>query len=224
MVQKMVAVKILNTMFKDRIDAGIQLAERMLAYINKDVVVLAIPRGGLPLGAIIAKKLNAPLDVALTKKIGHPYNREYAIGALSLENSILSDAVGVTKGYIDEEISKLRKKLKKRHNQYYINKEPQKLEDRTVIIVDDGIATGNTILVTVDLVKMQNPKKIVVAIPVAPPSTVHKLEAYPGVDEVICLETPYNFHAVGQFYEEFYQVSDKEAINLFEGSYDIKQT
>ena len=102
MVQKMVAVKILNTMFKDRIDAGIQLAERMLDYINKDVVVLAIPRGGLPLGAIIAKKLNAPLDVALTKKIGHPYNREYAIGALSLENSILSDAVGVTKGYIDE--------------------------------------------------------------------------------------------------------------------------
>lgn len=210
-------------MFKDRIDAGMQLAESLLDYRNRDVVVLAIPRGGLPLGAIIAKKLNAPLDVALTKKIGHPFNKEYAIGALSLENSILNDAVGVTKGYIDEEINKLRKKLKARHNQYYKNNVPQNLEDRTVIIVDDGIATGNTILVTVDLVKMQNPKKIVVAIPVAPPSTVKKLENYPGLDAVICLETPYNFHAVGQFYEEFYQVSDEEAINLFESTNDIKQ-
>ena len=210
-------------MFKDRIDAGMQLAESLLDYRNRDVVVLAIPRGGLPLGAIIAKKLNAPLDVALTKKIGHPFNKEYAIGALSLENSILNDAVGVTKGYIDEEINKLRKKLKERHNQYYKNNVPQNLEDRTVIIVDDGIATGNTILVTVDLVKMQNPKKIVVAIPVAPPSTVKKLENYPGLDAVICLETPYNFHAVGQFYEEFYQVSDEEAINLFESTNDIKQ-
>ncbi len=210
-------------MFKDRIDAGMQLAESLLDYRNQDVVVLAIPRGGLPLGAIIAKKLNAPLDVALTKKIGHPFNKEYAIGALSLENSILSDAVGVTKGYIDEEINKLRKKLKARHNQYYKNNVPQNLEDRTVIIVDDGIATGNTILVTVDLVKMQNPKKIVVAIPVAPPSTVKKLENYPGLDAVICLETPYNFHAVGQFYQEFYQVSDEEAINLFESTNDIKQ-
>jgi len=200
-----------------------QLAESLLDYRNRDVVVLAIPRGGLPLGAIIAKKLNAPLDVALTKKIGHPFNKEYAIGALSLENSILNDAVGVTKGYIDEEINKLRKKLKARHNQYYKNNVPQNLEDRTVIIVDDGIATGNTILVTVDLVKMQNPKKIVVAIPVAPPSTVKKLENYPGLDAVICLETPYNFHAVGQFYEEFYQVSDEEAINLFESTNDIKQ-
>ncbi|NNK19269.1 MAG: phosphoribosyltransferase [Maribacter sp.] len=210
-------------MFKDRNDAGMQLAESLLDYMNQDVVVLAIPRGGLPLGAIIAKKLNAPLDVALTKKIGHPFNKEYAIGALSLENSILSDAVGVTKGYIDEEINKLRKKLKARHNQYYKNNVPQNLEDRTVIIVDDGIATGNTILVTVDLVKMQNPKKIVVAIPVAPPSTVKKLKDYPGLDAVICLETPYNFHAVGQFYEEFYQVSDEEAINLFESTNDIKQ-
>ncbi|MBT8314823.1 MAG: phosphoribosyltransferase, partial [Maribacter sp.] len=134
-------------MFKDRNDAGMQLAESLLDYMNQDVVVLAIPRGGLPLGAIIAKKLNAPLDVALTKKIGHPFNKEYAIGALSLENSILNDAVGVTKGYIDEEKNKLRKKLKERHNQYYKNNVPQNLEDRTVIIVDDGIATGNTILV-----------------------------------------------------------------------------
>jgi len=205
-------------MFKDRIDAGTQLAEKLLAFKSQNVVVLAIPRGGLPLGAIVAKALNAPLDVALTKKIGHPYNKEYAIGAVSLENIILSDAIGVTKGYIEEETVRLRKKLKERHKQYYKNNEPQNLKDKTVIIIDDGIATGNTILVTIELVKMQNPNKIVVAIPVAPPSTVRKLEASSEVDEVICLETPYNFHAVGQFYQEFFQVSDQEAVNLLEES------
>lgn len=205
-------------MFKDRIDAGTQLAEKLLAFKSQNVVVLAIPRGGLPLGAIVAKALNAPLDVALTKKIGHPYNKEFAIGAVSLENIILNEAIGVTKGYIEEETVRLRKKLKERHKQYYKNNEPQNLKDKTVIIIDDGIATGNTILVTIELVKMQNPNKIVVAIPVAPPSTVRKLEASSEVDEVICLETPYNFHAVGQFYQEFFQVSDQEAVNLLEES------
>jgi len=205
-------------MFKDRIDAGTQLAEKLLEFKSQNVVVLAIPRGGLPLGAIVAKALNAQLDVALTKKIGHPNNKEYAIGAVSLENIILSDAVGVTKGYIEEETARLIKKLKERHNQYYKNNVPQNIKDKTVIIVDDGIATGNTILVTIELVKMQNPNKIIVAIPVAPPSTVRKLENSPEIDEVICLETPYNFHAVGQFYEEFYQVSDQEAIQLLEES------
>ncbi len=205
-------------MFKDRIDAGTQLADKLLEFKSQNVVVLAIPRGGLPLGAIVAKALNALLDVALTKKIGHPSNKEYAIGAVSLENIILSDAVGVTKGYIEEETTRLRKKLKERHNQYYKNNVPQNIKDKTVIIVDDGIATGNTILVTIELVKMQNPNKIIVAIPVAPLSTVRKLENSPEIDEVICLETPYNFHAVGQFYEEFYQVSDQEAIQLLEES------
>ena len=205
-------------MFKDRIDAGTQLAEKLLEFKKENVVVLAIPRGGLPLGAIVAKALNAPLDVVLTKKIGHPYNKEYAIGAVSLKNIILSDAIGVTKGYIEEETARLRKKLKERHNQYYKNNEPQNVKDKTVIIIDDGIATGNTIMVTIELVKMQNPNKIVVAIPVAPPSTVRKFEASLEVDEVICLETPYNFHAVGQFYQEFFQVSDQEAIRLLEES------
>ncbi len=205
-------------MFKDRNDAGIQLAKNLLKYENQNVVVLAIPRGGLPIGSIVAKELNAPLDVALTKKIGHPYQKEYAIGAVSLENIILTDAVGVTKSYIEEETIRIRKKLKERHDQYYKNRLPQNLKDKTVIIVDDGIATGNTILVTTELVKTQNPTRIIVAIPVAPPSSVRKIEESAVVDEVVCLETPYNFHAVGQFYEEFQQVSDQEAIELLEES------
>jgi len=203
-------------MFNDRIDAGIQLAERLSHFKNQDVVVLAIPRGGLPLGSIVAKSLDAPLDVALSKKIGSPFNKEYAIGAVSMENMILSDADRVNKSYIDEETKRIRKKLKERHDQYYKNRSPENLKDKIVIIIDDGIATGNTILVTVELVSMQKPAKIVVAIPVAPPSAITKLQDSPLVNEVVCLQTPYDFWAVGQFYEEFYQVSDEEAIQLLE--------
>ncbi|MFT5737217.1 MAG: putative phosphoribosyl transferase [Maribacter sp.] len=139
-------------MFKDRIDAGNQLAKQLLKFKNEEVVVVAIPRGGLPLAAIVAKTLNAPLDVALSKKIGHPYNSEYAIGAVSLDHFILSDAMGVTKGYIEEEAAKLRKKLQERYRQYYSNRKPESLKGKTVVIVDDGIATGNTLLVTVAFV------------------------------------------------------------------------
>lgn len=203
-------------MFKDRQDAAKQLARKLYQFKNKDVVVLAIPRGGLPLGAIVAKSLKAPLDIALSKKIGHPLNKEYAIGAVSLKNSVLTDAFGVTKNYIEEETIRIRKKLRERHKQYYKNRSAVNLTNKTVIIIDDGIATGNTILVTVDLVSKEKPDKIVVAIPVAPISALRKLQESPHVDEVVCLETPYYFRAVGEFYKNFDQVSDKEAIQLLE--------
>jgi predicted phosphoribosyltransferase len=203
-------------MFKDRIDAGNQLAERLAEYKEKNVVVLAIPRGGLPIGAIVAKALKAPLDVALSKKIGHPYHKEYAIGAVSMEDIILSDAKGISKEYLEEETARIRKKLKERQAQYYQNRAPQPLKGKTVIIIDDGIATGNTLLVTVDLVSHRKPEKIIVAIPVAPESGILKLKGNPNVDEVICLQVPYHFQAVGQFYEAFEQVSDQEAIRILE--------
>lgn len=211
-------------MFKNRIDAGTQLAQKLLQFKNENSVVLAIPRGGLPIGAIVAKTLNAPLDVALSKKIGHPYHKEYAIGAVSLEGIILDDAVGITKGYINEETARIRKILKARHRQYYKKRSPENLKDKTVIIVDDGIATGNTLLATVELVNKQKPAKIIVAIPVAPRSAIQRLENTPNVAEVICLLVPYNFHAVGQFYEEFYQISDQEAIRLLEESSNPKNS
>jgi len=203
-------------MFRDRIDAGLQLAEKLIKFKDENVVVLAIPRGGLPLGAIVAKALGAPLDVALTKKIGHPFHKEYAIGAVSLEGIILTEGIEVTKGYIKEETSRIRKKLKERQDQYYKQRFPVNLKNKTVIIVDDGIATGNTLLATVELIGKQQPSKIIVAIPVVPSSAIRRLEVTPNVDEVICLQTPYNFQAVGQFYEEFNQVSDQEAIQLLE--------
>ncbi|MET6989941.1 phosphoribosyltransferase [Sediminicola arcticus] len=201
-------------MFIDRIDAGLQLAERLKEYKDKEVVVLAIPRGGLPLGAIIAKSLNAPLDVALSKKIGDPYNKEYAIGAVTLENIILSDAAKVDKEYLEKETVHIREKLRIRHDQYYKNKKPESLKGKVVIIVDDGIATGNTILVTAELIHSKHPKKTIVAIPVAPRSSITMLEASLYIDMVICLDTPFNFHAVGQFYKNFHQISDEEAIAI----------
>tara|TARA_R110000765_G_scaffold238296_1_gene340984 strand:- start:23945 stop:24586 length:642 start_codon:yes stop_codon:yes gene_type:complete len=203
-------------MFRDRIDAGRQLSEKLMKFKEEDVVVLAIPRGGLPLGAIVAKTLEAPLDVALTKKIGHPSNKEFAIGAVSLDDIVLTNTMGVTQGYITEETKHIREKLLKRYDEYYKKRLPQNVKNKTVIIVDDGIATGNTLLATIELVSKQRPKKIIVAIPVAPNSAIKKLENTQKIDEVICLQVPYNFQAVGQFYEDFYQVSDQEAIQILE--------
>ena len=203
-------------MFKDRIDAGTQLAKELLKFKDEKIAVVAIPRGGLPIGAIVAKALHAPLDIALTKKIGHPNNKEYAIGALSLEEIILTNAKGVTKEYIIEETKRVREKLQQRHNQYYKKRSPQNIRNKTVIIIDDGIATGNTLLATIELISKKHPKKIIVGIPVAPNSAIKKLENTSKVDEVICLHVPYNFQAVGQFYERFDQVTDEEAIRILD--------
>nr|WP_297783613.1 phosphoribosyltransferase family protein [uncultured Allomuricauda sp.] len=205
-------------MFQDRADAGRQLAENLQQFKDEDVVVLAIPRGGLPLGAIVSKSLHAPLDVALSKKIGHPYNKEYAIGAVSIDDIILSNLSHIDKAYISRETEKIRQKLRKRFDQYYQNNSPLSLKGKTVIIVDDGVATGNTIKITAQMVHKKQPGKVVVAIPVAPRSAIENMRASNYIDEVICLETPYNFHAVGQFYNEFGEVSDENAIQLLENT------
>ena len=210
-----------QNMFVDRTDAGIQLSENLTQFEGTNAVILAIPRGGLPVASVVAKTLNLPLDVALIKKLGHPFNREYAIGAVSLNSRVLTDAVGVTKNFIEEETKRIRAILKARHNQYYKNRSPQELKDKTVIIIDDGIATGNTVIATVELVKQQEPDKIVVAIPVAPKLTISKLKDSPLIDEVVCLYTPFNFHAVGQFYQVFNQLTDEEAIAILEESNSI---
>ncbi len=201
-------------MFENRTQAGIQLSDALQHFANSQAVILAIPRGGLPVAALVAKSLNVPLDVALSKKLGHPMNKEYAIGAVSLNNVVLSDAHGISEGYIEAETKRIRQILKTRFDQYYKNRSPRSLENKIVIIIDDGIATGNTVMATVELAKAQHPAKIIVAIPVAPKSAVLKLENSPFVDQVVCLHSPHNFYAVGQFYKEFRQLSDEEAINI----------
>ena len=202
-------------MFEDRTDAGNKLSESLKHYRDESVVVMAIPRGGLPVAALVAKSLNAPLDVALTKKLGHPFNREYAIGAVSVNNIVINDDTGISKSYIEAETERIREVLQQRHDQYYKNKSSQNLTGKVVIIIDDGIATGSTVIATIELVAKQNPAKVVVAIPVAPEMSVIRLKDNPHVDEVVCLSMPFNFHAVGQFYKRFAQVSDEEAISIF---------
>ncbi|WP_272022985.1 phosphoribosyltransferase [Olleya namhaensis] len=197
--------------FKDRVEAGNQLAYRLEEFKGKNAVILAIPRGGVPLGYVIANKLKLPLEVVLSKKIGHPFHKEFAIGAVTLKSQILSEAaLEISPYYIEEETKKIRALLTKRYNDYYGNKKPMSLKDKIVIIVDDGIATGNTILSTIKMLHDENPKQIIVAIPVASKSALQKLQNTNLIDSVYCLSTPSNFRAVGQFYQNFDQVGDME--------------
>ena len=203
-------------MFLDREEAGYSLARHLQHYKDKKVVVLAIPRGGLPLGEIVANELNAPLDVAIIKKIGHPYNPEFAAGALNEEGYVLNPDAHVSKEFLEEEVKRLQVEIQKRHKLYYSKTKPHELRGKWVIIVDDGIATGSTILATVNLVAKKEPAGIVIATPVAPATTIRKLENSPQVDEVVCLEQPAYFASVGQFYENFFAVSDEEAVAILE--------
>lgn len=202
-------------MYKDRIEAGNILATKLKDYSETNAVILAIPRGGIPLGYIISEKLNLPLEVVLSKKIGHPLHKEFAIGAVTLNSSILSDAAAdISPKYIEEETKNIRSLLKKRYDDYYGDRERLKLKDMILILVDDGIATGNTMLSIIKMLHDEQPKKIVVAIPVAPYDSIKKLQASPYVDEVICPLIPDYFQAVGQFYQNFDQVSDTEVKQL----------
>lgn len=198
-------------LFSDRKDAGHQLAKALEKYKReRDTLVLAIPRGGVKIGYVVARELDLPLEVELIKKLGHPYNPELAIGAVSLKSRVVRWAGDVSASYIQEETGRVRKLLRQRYEQYDV--EPVDLEGKTVIIIDDGVATGSTLMATIELVKESKPGKMVVAIPVGPARTIHKMKKL--VDEVVCLETPRDFYAIGQFYESFEQVSDREVIQL----------
>lgn len=202
-------------MYADRGEAGKLLAVKLEEYSKTDAVILAIPRGGIPLGFIISEKLNLPLEAVLSKKIGHPLHKEYAIGAVTLKNSVLSDAAAeISPLYIDEEIKNVRSLLKKRYTDYYGDHKPLQLKGKTLIIVDDGIATGNTMLSIIKMLHDEKPNNIVVAIPVASNDAIKKLQASTFVDEVICPLVPDNFQSVGQFYQNFDQVDDNEVKQL----------
>lgn len=197
--------------FKDRLEAGELLAQKLEHYKGKDAMVLAIPRGGVPLGYVVAKQLNLPLELVLSKKIVHPSHKEFAIGAVTFKSQILSDAASeVSSSYIDEETEKIRALLNKHYQDYYGDKTPPELENRVLLVVDDGIATGNTIISAVEMLHKEKPEKIVVAIPVSSRSALQKLESAAFIDEVICLSVPNIFRAVGQFYENFEQVEETE--------------
>ncbi|RYJ51701.1 phosphoribosyltransferase [Flavobacterium petrolei] len=199
-------------LLKDRTEAGFLLSEKLKKYQNTNSVILAVPRGGVPVGFVISKTLHLPLDIVLSKKIGHPNNKEFAIGAVSMDSMILDEHPEVPKKYIDHEINKLRQLLKEKYELYSGNRKPIDIENKNVILVDDGIATGNTLLASIAMLRKKNPAKIIVAVPVLPSDTVPLFEK--NADEFIYLIASSYFRGVGSLYEEFYQVDDEEVIKM----------
>lgn len=197
-------------MFTDRIEAGRLLAEKLKKYQGQAGVILAVPRGGVPVAYAVAKELGLPLDLVLTKKIGHPMNREYAIGAVSLTDSFVIPHRGVSQFYIDREIKTIRERLKEMYRKFMGDKEPESLAGKIIIVIDDGIATGNTLMGTINMLRKDRPSKIVIAVPVASESAVQKLSEV--ADELVVVSIPEEFYGVGAFYENFEQVSDEEVI------------
>lgn len=197
-------------MFRDRIEAGELLAAKLKKYKNTSGIVLAVPRGGVPVAFAVAKELGFPVEVVLTKKIGHPMNKEYAIGAASLTDYFVIPHENVSEKYIQEELKLIRANLKKMYARFMGDKEPADIKDKTVIVIDDGIATGNTLLGTIHVLRKGKPGKIVIGVPVASKSAMRKLST--EVDEVVAVMVPDEFHGVGAFYEDFGQVSDEEAL------------
>jgi predicted phosphoribosyltransferase len=208
-------------MFKDRYDAAMGLALKLEKYKGKDGIVLAIPRGGVPIGYVISRELGFPLEIALSKKIGHPTNKEYAIGSISLDGIFINkDVTNVSEGYIQKEANRILKDLKTKFKYYMGDREPTNLNNKTVILVDDGIATGSTIIATVNSIRKMNPKEIIIAAPVTSPTVVGKLRGISNA--VIFLLIPENFKGVGQFYHDFTQVKDEEVIRLLKEA-DVKR-
>ena len=201
-----------NEILKDRIEAGLLLSEKLKKYQNSDTIVLAVPRGGVPVGYVIAKSLHLPLDIVLSKKIGHPNNKEFAIGAVSSDSMILDDHPNIPKKYIDDEIIRLRQLIKEKYELYMGNRKPLDIKGKNIILVDDGIATGNTLLASINMLRKKNPAKIIVATPVIPYDNVPVFEK--NTDEFVYLIASKYFRGVGGFYEEFNQVEDAEVIQL----------
>lgn len=201
-----------SNIFANRTEAGILLSEKLLGYKDTDAVVLAIPRGGVPVGYEIATRLQLPLGILLSKKIGHPHNKEYAVGSVSLDSVIVNERIQLPEEYIENEIIRLRKLLLEKQLLYMGNEKFPDVEGKNVIVVDDGIATGSTVLVSIAMLRQKNAGKIIVAVPVVPSDNVELFRA--KADEFVFLLAPNYFEAVGAFYEVFRQVEDEEVIQL----------
>lgn len=206
--------------FPNRTEAGRRLAKKLSAYGNrKDVIVLGIPRGGVPVAFEVAGALGAPLDVFIARKLGVPGHEELAFGAVASGGVRFLDQETVEGlGIPDSEIARVTaqetKELERREKVYRGGRPPLKVEGLTAILVDDGIATGASMQAAIAALRQMKPARIVVAVPVAPPSTCDRLR--PAVDDVVCVYAPELFYAIGQFYEDFSQVTDEEVIDIIQ--------
>lgn len=196
--------------FRNRRDAGNQLAEKLTVNQPENTVVLALPRGGVPLAIEISKRHSIPFDVVHAKKIVHPLQREFAIGAIAEKGEpILNTEVDVEQTWIDQEVHRVREEIARRRDLYDTFLEQEPLEEKEIILVDDGIATGMTMFAAIEAIKNQQPNKITVAVPIIPEDTYNHLKTL--VDDIIYIEVPEQFlGAVGAYYQQFPQISDEE--------------
>ncbi|HET7524820.1 MAG TPA: phosphoribosyltransferase family protein [Burkholderiaceae bacterium] len=214
--------------FADRTDAGRQLAQALVEMKLVDPVVLALPRGGVPVGVEVAAALHAPLDVVLVRKIGAPGHRELAVAAVAEgpDDDLVLDAetmaaTGATRAYVEHEATRERAENARRRAAYLGGRAALPIEGKTVVVVDDGIATGTSVRAALQALRARRPARLVLAVPVAPPGAVAELE--PLVDDLVCLSQPSYFYAVGAHYADFRQVSDDEVIAALETAHAARR-
>ena len=207
-------------MFNDRADAALKLAAALAHYRGRNPLVLGIPRGAVPMAAVIARELNGEADVVLVRKLPAPGNPEYAIGAVDESGwSYLTPhaaAAGASAQYLEAEKQRQCDLMRERRASYTAHRAPIETAGRIVIVVDDGLATGSTMIAALHALRAKGAGRLVCAVPVAPPEAVEKVR--PLCDEIVCLETPPEFRAVGQFYRQFPQVEDAEVIRALSNS------
>lgn len=203
--------------FENRQKAGKRLAKKLSQFQDENLLVLALPRGGVPIGVEIARALNASLDVIVARKLGAPHNPEFGIGAIAEGNTQVLDKrsirqIQISKKGLEELIKKEKEELKRRVNLYRKNRSPPLMKDKTVIIADDGLATGVTAKAAINSVKKRKPKQIIFAAPVCAYDTARELKGL--ADDVICITRPHDFESVGRWYKEFEQINDEEVVNF----------
>jgi putative phosphoribosyl transferase len=207
-------------LFRDRSDAGRQLAEQLTAHADQpDVLVLALPRGGVPVAYEVARALHAPLDVFQVRKLGVPGHEELAMGAIAsggvrVLNEDVVQGLGISEEVLDAVTAQQQQELLRRERTYRDNRPAPEVRGRTVILVDDGLATGSTMRAAVAALRQQQPARIVVAVPVGAPETCAELQT--EADQVVCARTPVPFQAVGLWYDDFTQTTDQEVHDLLE--------
>ena len=202
--------------FEDRVDAGRQLAKALAAYRGRHPVVLAIPRGGVPLGRSVADALAGDLDVVLVRKLGAPYNPEFAVGSVGESGKVFvadyAERAGADSRYIAEEADRQRETIRRRRAQYNEVHDSVNLAGRTIIVVDDGLATGTTMCAALQEVRACKPARLICAVPVGSPEAIARVR--PLCEAVVCLAIESDFGGVGQFYRDFRQVEDEAVLSI----------
>ncbi len=213
--------------FENRSDAGRRLGEALRSYQGRsDVLVLALPRGGVPVGFEVAHALGAPLDVFVVRKLGTPGQEELALGAVAsggtmVLNEDVVNTLGIPRSVIDDIARRELLEVRRREHEFRGNRPPLDVSVKTVILVDDGLATGSTMRAAVEALKVREPSRIIVAVPVAAAATCNRLR--PEVDELVCLHAPEHFYAVGEWYRDFSQTGDEEVKELLDRAVSVQE-